>query len=769
MDDEEDWDSVLIPSEGLRLPMALHSLNAPNASSADDDDLAFFDDDNDELGFRLDESTAAGAPPVSSSPMMSKALQMLQQQGMGGGNFGSITCLNSSNNQGGGYMMPLPPLPQAAEDRRIFVSSEDRHSSIAQYQQPAAVTIRPKSLNTSSENRSSRSQSLDDLRAFDVALASDDNANTSTNNSSSTTPAQNGKTRQQIYDELRKYMEDPDDDFVLNQHNTSSKHGINSIQPFPSNDCVVASSDSDTHSLSTGGKLSRSSSTHTGLDMSGGKLSRSSSTHTGLDVQSGGKISRSSSTNTFPPDHHYQQSKLSRSSSTHTMEFDLNDDLDALSESTFSTTSSSHPPPLPQQMSTSTTPSSTTATNAPNTPLTMLSSTLFQLSLKRFQPSPTPSSNASVIASEGEEEGFDDIEFPDSVGSLKFHGTSNFNDGEEGLETGEGGRSQEFFGVGVEMERDGVEEDEDMGFLIPEDFKWTKRVNLESAAAETAGVTKDPTVVRPVPLVLKLERKPSTPNLNSVEKDTGNDDDDDNGVFGMEDSVLQPPPALKAFEPFGFLEFQRSKQAPSIPPPNVPQHKPPSTTVDTSKQIETTTRKVPARPIIKASVGDMIYNPLHQKWEGNEQALLDFEKSISSNSLAAVTRLRPPKKPALITNRGGSKVEMVVGSMVFDPVQMRWVNNGEDGEEEDVFAGIDDEGFSGGDSNDSIKAAAPPPSYPELNLTKSLKQSLYITESAHKLFIGKWYPKAIMDSRSMGRGDTSKVHLHEIRQMNFRI
>ncbi|KAJ3134672.1 hypothetical protein HK101_004339, partial [Irineochytrium annulatum] len=31
------------------------------------------------------------------------------------------------------------------------------------------------------------------------------------------------------------------------------------------------------------------------------------------------------------------------------------------------------------------------------------------------QSSPTPSSNASVIASEGEEEGFDDIEFPEAL------------------------------------------------------------------------------------------------------------------------------------------------------------------------------------------------------------------------------------------------------------------------------------------------------------------------------------------------------------------
>jgi hypothetical protein len=170
----------------------------------------------------------------------------------------------------------------------------------------------------------------------------------------------------------------------------------------------------------------------------------------------------------------------------------------------------------------------------------------------------------------------------------------------------------------------------------------------------------------------------------------------------------------------------------------------------------------------------MVYNPVHQKWEGNEEVLLDFDK-VSAASVMAVTRLRP----ALITNKGGaSKLPQVVGNMVFDPVQMRWINNEE---EEDVFAGIDDD--LPAQSNAPMKIGwflstcyknvfahllffklDPLAEFPELRSTKSLKQSLYISESSHKLFIGKWYPRAVMDSKTIVR-DTSKVHLHDIRQV----
>ena len=80
----------------------------------------------------------------------------------------------------------------------------------------------------------------------------------------------------------------------------------------------------------------------------------------------------------------------------------------------------------------------------------------------------------------------------------------------------------------------------------------------------------------------------------------------------------------------------------------------------------------------------MTYDPIQQKWDGNEEILLDFDKA-SLASVNAVNRLRP----ALITNKGSaSMIPQVVGNMVFDPIQMRWLGNEEEG---DVFAGIDDD------------------------------------------------------------------------------
>ena len=70
----------------------------------------------------------------------------------------------------------------------------------------------------------------------------------------------------------------------------------------------------------------------------------------------------------------------------------------------------------------------------------------------------------------------------------------------------------------------------------------------------------------------------------------------------------------------------------------------------------------------------MTYNPALQKWEGNESALLDFDKPFVN-----------PVRPALITNIGGSKIPQVVGGMVFDPDKMCWIGNDED---VDVFEGL---------------------------------------------------------------------------------
>jgi hypothetical protein len=54
----------------------------------------------------------------------------------------------------------------------------------------------------------------------------------------------------------------------------------------------------------------------------------------------------------------------------------------------------------------------------------------------------------------------------------------------------------------------------------------------------------------------------------------------------------------------------------------------------------------------------------------------------------------------------------------------------------------------------------------EFNLSKTMKETMYIVESSHKLFMGEWYPKAVRESKSMFR-DTSKTHLYDIRNVNI--
>ncbi|KAJ1550475.1 hypothetical protein HK096_006758, partial [Nowakowskiella sp. JEL0078] len=106
-------------------------------------------------------------------------------------------------------------------------------------------------------------------------------------------------------------------------------------------------------------------------------------------------------------------------------------------------------------------------------------------------------------------------------------------------------------------------------------------------------------------------------------------------------------------------------------------------------------------------VGDMIYNPLLQKWEGNEEILLAFDQSQPSPSLSRIQSTRTsstsshqsttqfsssqgsgsnPGRPSLIVN-AEKNIPQIIGNMVFDPVKMCWLGN-ED--EEDIFKGIEE-------------------------------------------------------------------------------
>jgi hypothetical protein len=88
----------------------------------------------------------------------------------------------------------------------------------------------------------------------------------------------------------------------------------------------------------------------------------------------------------------------------------------------------------------------------------------------------------------------------------------------------------------------------------------------------------------------------------------------------------------------------------------------------------------------------MKWNPQTLRWEGNDQALRDFDAAMG------------PTRPALITHLTGSSVGSPVnsfasgarrvGNMIFDPQRMCWISTlAPEDDEPDVFADLaDDEG-----------------------------------------------------------------------------
>lgn len=90
-------------------------------------------------------------------------------------------------------------------------------------------------------------------------------------------------------------------------------------------------------------------------------------------------------------------------------------------------------------------------------------------------------------------------------------------------------------------------------------------------------------------------------------------------------------------------------------------------------------------------VGEMKWNPTTLRWEGNDQALRDFDSAVGTSS-----------RPALITHLTGSSIgspvgsfasgARVVGNMIFDPQRMCWISTlPPDEEEPDVFADLADD------------------------------------------------------------------------------
>jgi hypothetical protein len=90
-------------------------------------------------------------------------------------------------------------------------------------------------------------------------------------------------------------------------------------------------------------------------------------------------------------------------------------------------------------------------------------------------------------------------------------------------------------------------------------------------------------------------------------------------------------------------------------------------------------------------VGDMRWNPLTLRWEGNDHVLRDFDAAVGTST-----------RPALITHLTGSSIgtpvgsfasgARIVGNMIFDPARMCWVSTlSPDEDEPDVFANLADD------------------------------------------------------------------------------
>ena len=119
----------------------------------------------------------------------------------------------------------------------------------------------------------------------------------------------------------------------------------------------------------------------------------------------------------------------------------------------------------------------------------------------------------------------------------------------------------------------------------------------------------------------------------------------------------------------------------------------------------------------------MKWNPIALRWEGNDQALRDFD--------AVSTSVRP----ALITHLTGSSIgspvgpfangARIVGNMVFDPARMCWISTlPPDEDEPDVFADLaDDEHDDGWETKGGTIRANQPTSTVESATTSDVSDA----------------------------------------------
>ncbi|KAJ3216708.1 hypothetical protein HDU67_009140 [Dinochytrium kinnereticum] len=368
---------------------------------------------------------------------------------------------------------------------------------------------------------------------------------------------------------------------------------------------------------------------------------------------------------------------------------------------------------------------------------------------RRYRASPSPSSNTSVVASDGEEdEGFDDIEMPEQLSTIIRTGDRNIGAAIPGGRRGrqETGSNDMPNQSGIwNCESDNISD----GIEIPDDFGWNRpeasnRPGLRSSITPSKTQSRSQEVSSGTPSKIPVLRKNSnqTPLVSGPSRmmalETSTTDHlanpthrlsiPVNGAFFGDGTELDALEDIFEFSNNPILNEEKTKR---------------------TLRMDSKPNGSNASNAIDKGIGGMTFNPSLQQWEGNEEVLLEFDKATSISKL----------RPALITHHGYSKkMPQVVGSMVFDPVKMKWIGNDDD----DVFADLAD----ADNLSDSTARTDAVSHFTELDLSKSLKQALYMCESSHKLFIGKWYPKALTEGKNIGR-DTSKVHLHDLRRMKL--
>ncbi|CAG8522536.1 3723_t:CDS:2 [Diversispora eburnea] len=134
-------------------------------------------------------------------------------------------------------------------------------------------------------------------------------------------------------------------------------------------------------------------------------------------------------------------------------------------------------------------------------------------------------------------------------------------------------------------------------------------------------------------------------------------------------------------------------------------------------------------------VGEMVYNPILQRWDGNESILKDFYSSTTPNISQPTKSLQS------------------VGNMVFDPIKLRWFNPVST--EEEILTLSDSE-------SETTK-----PFGSEFEVSKGFLAALMASERQHRKDINHWYPaiRSISNEQRFGLDNNSKKgFLYEIRK-----